>query len=285
MTLPLPIDMPELPVIPDSLADVISVLRVQPVSSQSANVIAVKRHYLHRKAPISFAYGLYRGPKLTGVVTFGVPPSRHLQISACPSDPSVVLELNRLWLDDILPANTESWFVARALKMLPPRIIVSYADPKFGHFGYVYRALNFRYAGWTDMERKTPRFDYIPVDASKHTRDAFRTGIAYKVRRIAKVKYWTVTGTRAERRRLTALCGWPQMDWRASPPPVPDEMCSVAPEGQPAKCSGSTTPPTLASNMPSPDAAASAAPNPANTAPGSHHSTGSSTKTGQREER
>lgn len=228
MTIPLPLELEELSDMPITLADVIAGLRVQQVPSQVANTVVTKYHYLHRKAPISFAYGLYKGPKLMGVVTFGTPPSRHLQMSACPSDPALVLELNRLWVHDAMPTNTESWFVSRALKMLPPRIIVSYADPKFGHMGYVYRALNFFYAGWTDMERKTPRFDYIPIDPTKHTRDAFRTGIAYKVRRVPKVKYWIVTGaTKTERRRLAELCGWARMDWRIAPPPVPDEAVTA----------------------------------------------------------
>lgn len=220
----MPLDMAETSEPADTVNDVIVGLRVEQICSQQANTVVIKHHYLHRKAPISFAYGLYKGPKLVGVVTFGTPPSRHLQMSACPSDPALVLELNRLWVHDDLPRNTESWFVSRALKLLPPRIIVSYADPKFGHLGYIYRALNFNYAGWTDMERKTPRFDYIPIDPTKHTRDAFRTGIAYKVRRIPKVKYWTVTGsTKTERKRLAALCGWCRMDWRVKPPPLPEE--------------------------------------------------------------
>ena len=222
MTIPLPLDLVDLSVTPDTLADVISGLRVAQVSGQQANAVVVKRHYLHRKAPISYAFGLYKGPKLMGVVTFGTPPSRHLQMSACPSDPALVLELNRLWVDDILPRNTESWFVSRALKILPPRIVVSYADPKFGHYGYVYRALNFNYAGWTDMERKTPRFDYIPIDPTKHTREAFRSGVAYKVRRVPKVKYWIATGNRSDRRNLELLCGWVQLDWKEQPPPVPE---------------------------------------------------------------
>lgn len=220
MTIPLPLDIPDLSVPLDTITDVIAGLWVRQVPSSTANAAVVKHHYLHRKTSISYAFGLYHGPKLIGVVTFGTPPSRHLQMSACPSDPSLVLELNRLWVHDALPRNTESWFVARALKMLPPRIIVSYADPKFGHYGYVYRALNFNYAGWTDMERKT-RFDYIPVDTTKHTRDAFRTGIAYRVRRIAKVKYWIVTGDRTQRHALTELCGWPRYDWKQLPPPKP----------------------------------------------------------------
>lgn len=211
----------------DNLTDVISGLRVERVTSQVALKLLVAHHYLHRKTSVSFAFGLYRGPKLVGAVTFGTPPSRHLQMSACPSDPSLTVELNRLWTEDDLPKNTESWFVSRALKMMPPRIVVSYADPKFGHFGYIYRALNFHYAGWTDMDRKTPRYDYIPLDPTQHTREAFRTGYAYKVRRVAKVKYWIATGNRAERKALERLCGWPKLDWRELPPPAPSESIAL----------------------------------------------------------
>jgi len=194
---------------------------IATLDSKTASQLVVAEHYLHRRPPISHAFGLYVHGKLLGVVTYGTPASRHLQMSACPSDPSKVIELNRLWLDDSLPKNSESWFVSRTLKMLPPRIVVSYADPLHGHYGYIYRALNFRYAGWTDMDRKTPRYDYIPHDPSQHTREAFRSGYAYKRRRVAKVKYWIATGNKAERRDGIRDCGWPSLDWREFPPPVP----------------------------------------------------------------
>lgn len=197
------------------------------LDSKAAARLVVAEHYLHRRPPISHAFGLHVGGSVLGVVTYGTPASRHLQKSACPSDPSKVIELNRLWLDDSLPANSESWFVSRTLKMLPPRIVVSYADPLFGHYGYIYRALNFRYAGWTDMERKTPRFDYIPHDPTRHTREAFRSGYAYKRRRVAKVKYWITTGTPTDRRVLANLCGWPSLDWHEMPPPAPAQAEEV----------------------------------------------------------
>ena len=196
-------------------------LVVEQVSSKSASDLVIREHYLHRKPPISIAYGLKRGGDLLGVVTFGVPASRHLQKSACPSDPSLVWELNRLWLHDSLPGNSESRFVSEVLRKLPGKIIVSYADPAHGHVGYIYRAMNFRYAGWTDMERKTPRFDYIPENPKTHTRDAFRNGYVEKRRRVAKVKYWTVSGNRSDRRRLEPLCPWPSFDWKTLPPPMP----------------------------------------------------------------
>jgi hypothetical protein len=195
-------------------------LDVEPIQSAQASALVVEHHYLHRRPPISRAYGLEVDGVTLGVVTFGTPASRHLQMSACPSDPSKVIELNRLWVSDEMPANTESWFVSRALALLPPLIVVSYADTTQGHLGYIYRALNFRYAGWTDMERKTPRFDYIPLDPTAHTREAFRSGYSEKRRRKPKVKYWTVTGDKRQRRDLTRLCGWPSMNWKTDPPPT-----------------------------------------------------------------
>lgn len=203
----------------DTLADVEG-LTVEPMSSAQASALAIEHHYLHRRPPISFAFGLHRHGLPVGVVTFGTPPSRHLQMGACPSDPSLVIELNRLWVSDSEGPNTESWFVSRALRQLPPRIVVSYADTREGHYGYIYRALNFRYAGWTDMDRKTPRYDYIPMDPTRHTRESSRSGVAKKVRRLPKVKYWLVTGNRRERRDLTRLCGWKTLDWKATPPPM-----------------------------------------------------------------
>jgi hypothetical protein len=200
---------------------------VTPINSRTAAALVVQHHYLHRRPSISYAFGFVTDGAVAGVVTYGVPASRHLQLSACPQQPGAVIELNRLWLHDDLPANSESWFVSRTLRLLPPRIVVSYADPKHGHYGYIYRALNFNYAGWTDMERKSRRWDYIPLNPKLHSREAGRSGHSHRVQRIAKVRYWTVTGTRSDRRRLSTLCEWPSLDWRELPPPAPDGAPSV----------------------------------------------------------
>jgi hypothetical protein len=194
-------------------------LRVAPISRREAVRLVIAHHYMHRKPPVSHAFGLVDAAGQTlGVVTFGTPASHHMLIGACKSAPQKVLELNRLWVHDCLPRNTESWFLRRALMMMPPRIILSYADTAAGHVGYVYRAANFHYAGWTDMERKTPRFDYVAP--GKHSRDAFRNGWTDKVRRKPKVKYWIVTGKKADRETLTGLCAWPRMSWKELPPPL-----------------------------------------------------------------
>lgn len=203
-------------------------MTVGPIEKSIATRLVVENHYLHRRPSMSEAFGLFVDDEPLGVVTFGTPPSRHLQKSACPSDPSAVTELNRLWIDDVLGHNAESWFVSRALKLMPPKIVVSYADTAHGHVGYIYRALNFHYAGWTDMDRKTPRFDYIPLDPTKHTREAFRSGYSEKRRRLPKIKYWITTGTSRERFALEGVCGWPKFDWNILVPPAAtaDEVAS-----------------------------------------------------------
>ena len=210
-------------------------MRVTVISRREAIELVVKHHYMHRKPPISFAFGLIDDlGKTRGCITFGTPASRHMLIGACKTSPENVIELSRLWCDDDMPRNTESWFVARALALLPPRIVLSYADTAAGHMGYIYRAANFFYAGWTDMERKTARYDYVAAgecgapsllveglpEADRHSRDAFRNGFTDKVRRKPKVKYWTVTGNRRERKRLEADCLWPKLSWKTNPPPI-----------------------------------------------------------------
>jgi|DEB0MinimDraft_6_1074348.scaffolds.fasta_scaffold05554_6 hypothetical protein len=185
---------------------------VAKIEKKEAAQVVVERHYLHRRPPISHAFGLFLDGALMGVCTFGTPPSRHLQKSVCPSDPSKVVELNRLWVDDEMPRNTETFFVCRALKMLPPLLVCSYADTAHGHAGYVYRAGNWNYAGLTDQDRKTPRYDYVPING-KHSRDAFRSGEFKRVRRKPKHRYWLPTGNKREKRALEKICGWPRMEW------------------------------------------------------------------------
>lgn len=193
--------------------------RVEPIAKQVANDAVVKHHYLHRRPSNSYSFGLFDNGELVGVCIFGAPASRHLQVGVCPSGPDLVLELKRLWVSDGCPTNSESFFVSRALKALPARLVVSYADTRQGHDGIIYRALNFHYAGWTDMDRKTARYDYLPEDGS-HSRNAFRGSGKYRrVRRKPKARYWIATGNRRERRDLEALCAWPRLSWREHPVP------------------------------------------------------------------
>lgn len=105
-------------------------------------------HYAKRWPSISYAYGLFLGSELVGVVTYGTPPSSTLKKGiAGQSFSSDILELNRLVLLNNIK-NEASFLISQSLKLLPKnKIIVSFADTEQNHAGYVYQACNFIYCG------------------------------------------------------------------------------------------------------------------------------------------
>ncbi len=105
-------------------------------------------HYAKRWPSISFAYGLFFGCELCGVVTYGTPPSSTLKRGvAGDAYKKDILELNRLCLKDN-KKNEASFLVGASIKLLPKnKIIVSFADTAQKHLGIVYQATNFRYCG------------------------------------------------------------------------------------------------------------------------------------------
>jgi hypothetical protein len=122
-------------------------MKVLPIASHEAEPWLLRKHYARRLCPISYAFGLYDGLDLVGVVTYGVPASAPLRSGICGPDwLESVLELNRLCCDN--KPNYASILVSRSLRLLPkPSIVVSYADTAQGHVGYVYQACNFVYTG------------------------------------------------------------------------------------------------------------------------------------------
>jgi hypothetical protein len=123
---------------------------IEKITYQQAMSIVVERHYLHRKCPVSHAYGLIENStkEIVGVVTYGVSPSSTLLRGICGDDESKnVYELNRLWVDDKVPKNGESYLVANTMSLLDREIIVSFADTSQGHIGVIYQAANFLYTG------------------------------------------------------------------------------------------------------------------------------------------
>ena len=129
---------------------------IQKLSYQEATQIVIQRHYLHRKAPCSYAYGLINNQsnQIDGVVIYGVPASSTLLKGICgPEQGKNVYELTRLWLDDSVPKNGESYLIGNTIKLLNREIIVSYADSSQEHLGVVYQATNFIYTGLSSKFR------------------------------------------------------------------------------------------------------------------------------------
>lgn len=123
---------------------------IKKISYQEAMEIVVDKHYLHRKCPVSHAFGLVKNStkEVVGVVTYGVSPSSTLLKGICgPDEYQNVYELNRLWVDDSVPKNGESFLVSNTIALLDREIIVSFADTSQGHIGVIYQAANFMYTG------------------------------------------------------------------------------------------------------------------------------------------
>ena len=134
---------------------------VGPIGRKEADPL-VRSHYLKRWPSVcTLTLGMWRGPLIVGIIVFALPPRETMKRYRV----SVAWELARLFVLDTEPFNSETWFMARAIKFVRnnhPQVeaLVSYADPSAGHSGTIYRAANWQSDGRTDQERKTPRFDY-----------------------------------------------------------------------------------------------------------------------------
>lgn len=122
---------------------------IERIGYQMAMEAIIANHYLHRKAPCSYAFGMFDNVgTLVGVVVYGVPASSTLLKGICgPEEQHNVYELTRLWVDDSVPKNGESWLIGSTIKQLDREIIVSFADTSQNHQGIVYQATNFLYTG------------------------------------------------------------------------------------------------------------------------------------------
>lgn len=144
----------------------------------------LKKHYAKRLCSISYSFGLFINKSLNGVLTIGKPASNSLCVGVCGKENSkYVFELNRLIVNDNLGKNILSYFVSQCLKKLPQMIIVSYADTKMNHCGYIYQATNFIYTG------KTKERTDIGNEDNTHSRH-YKKNIDYsKNRKFRSSKY------------------------------------------------------------------------------------------------
>ena len=150
-----------------------------------------KWHYSHsvRGLHASYCFGLFDEdmfgfPKLIGGMIYGVPSSRMGQKSVrYGNEPGKVLELNRLCCIDDTPTNTESYFIGQTLKWLSSntdyQVVVSYADPDYGHSGTIYKATNFLHYGMSGSDK------VLIVDGEKYHRRFINkdTPAAYEIKR------------------------------------------------------------------------------------------------------
>jgi len=139
---------------------------IEPITYKMAMEIVVANHYLHRKAPCSMAFGLFNlaTGQCDGVVVYGTPSSAPLRSGiAGKEEANNVIELTRLWVDDSVPKNGESFLIGNTLKKLDKEIVVSFADTSENHLGIVYQATNWLYTGLS-----AKRTDWVVEGIEKH---------------------------------------------------------------------------------------------------------------------
>lgn len=138
---------------------------VQPIAEVDARGFVLAHHYSSAYPAARLRYGLVDvlAGRLVGVAVLGVPMRREVLTNPFPTlEPyRQSLELSRLVLLDEVPANAETWFVSRALKLAAGdgiRGVVMFSDPlprvlagvetMPGHVGTIYQALGrCRYTG------------------------------------------------------------------------------------------------------------------------------------------
>lgn len=130
------------------MQDMFAVDGVAAIKPSESHWLLLNKHYAKRLPVIQFAYGLWRDGHLAGVVTYGPPAASPVRTGMLgPDCAHLVIELNRLCLDENVP-HMASHLVGRSLRLLPkPKAVISYADTAQGHMGTIYQAANFLYCG------------------------------------------------------------------------------------------------------------------------------------------
>lgn len=141
---------------------------IEPIERTVADRM-IKAHYLGRWPGVCvLTLGMFHDDLVEGVIVFALPPRETMKRYG-----GLTWELARLWIADHVPANAETWLIAKAVAYIKRhhsevRWLISYADPSAGHSGTIYKAANWKADGRTDDERKTPRFDYRDAVTGKH---------------------------------------------------------------------------------------------------------------------
>jgi hypothetical protein len=197
---------------------------IERISYTQAMEIVVANHYLHRKAPCSMAFGLFHKDSLDclGVVVYGVSASSTLLRGICGvEEASNVYELTRLWVDDSVPKNGESFLIGNTLRLLDKEIVVSYADSSQNHIGVVYQATNWIYTGLSS-KFKDPKVrglehqhhaTYAHGLSNAQVIEKYGVDNVYFVERPRKHRYVFVNASKSRKKQLLTLLRYPVLPY------------------------------------------------------------------------
>jgi hypothetical protein len=198
---------------------------IKPIPKKQTHYWLKKKHYAHSIPSIMHSFGLYN-KHLVGVCTYGS-PARLMNNGGCIFDYKYkvyTVELNRLVVEEGLPDNTLSYFVAGTLKKMPmPSCIVSYSDIGQGHHGYIYQATNWIYTGVAtqsggytyliDGEWMHPRTIVSKFGTREHDKiTEMFPNVEYK-RISRKHRYFYFVGDKNEKSHMRSLLKYPVLPY------------------------------------------------------------------------
>lgn len=227
---------------------------VDIVDKSLAKKMIIKGHYSHKWTKCSVALGIYyddskvneffniNDKKLIGCIIFGDPIGFNVSqsISSLVKQ-GEVLELTRLWIADGYGKNIESYVISESFKWLKKnksdiKMLVSYADPSYGHIGRIYQATNWLYI--ESFQAGNPLISFVDKPYkwvhAKTVHGLYGTNVPQKLadiknqpiwtRKISKkYKYLYILTDRIERKKI--LCSL-----KYQPKPYPKENNYVEPD-------------------------------------------------------
>lgn len=171
------------------------------------------KHYARNVPPMNRTdlFGLFdRQNIMVGVCCYGSPANNNnVELGGFK-----MIELVRLVVNEGLPKNTLSYFVAQTFPFLDkPRILVSYADTGRSHHGYIYQALNWIYTGFgggvdyyidnNGQERHSRVMSDMRLVTPELTRDQICQKLGWKkVKGTYKHRYFYFVGDKAQRKEM-----------------------------------------------------------------------------------
>jgi hypothetical protein len=138
---------------------------LKPENKEVVYDIVINKHYAGRWSGASLILGIYEkgteshsffdviSDRLVGCIVYGSPVARHgVKSISNVLKFDEVWELKRLWIEDGLGSNIESYSISQSIKYIKKnhlniKVLISYADPAENHMGLVYRATNWLYQG------------------------------------------------------------------------------------------------------------------------------------------
>lgn len=160
----MPTEIPQLP----SLANAV----VRKINNETVRKVVVEEHYMHDlERRVVLAYGLYITDTLAGVASYGLPMANAWKIVPLVKDDKSLVELVRLAIYRWAPKNAGSYLIGASLRDIRRvradwLVAIAYADPAFGHLGFVYQASNWAYFG----EQKGDNYRLVDDDGGIHRR-------------------------------------------------------------------------------------------------------------------